>query len=225
MAERVKEQEFEEGFLHGWDGSECIYYTDEKCLYYNDAEAPCHHCHHYTRKTQQKRERIAENYLETRNKVIENCWRMIVGNDTPKQEDGWLEVMNDRQTENGIANIYNFMYKGERVMTLEEVQGYGANRYFISSGEYTLADYMRAVQNKRPEAPDTGIAKVEITDEDWKTAIAQHKQSITAGAKVKITGKLQNLYGDFLTVEYNGTRYTVDPRKVTVEDIPDTIGK
>lgn len=170
MAERVKEQEFEEGFLHGWDGSECIYYTDEKCLYYNDAEAPCHHCHHYTRKTQQKRERIAENYLETRNKVIENCWRMIVGNDTPKQEDGWLEVMNDRQTENGIA-------------------------------------------------------KVEITDEDWKTAIAQHKQSIPAGAKVKITGKLQNLYGDFLTVEYNGTRYTVDPRKVTVEDIPDTIGK
>lgn len=162
MAERVKEQEFEEGFLHGWDGSECIYYTDEKCLYYNDAEAPCHHCHHYTRKTQQKGERIAENYLETRNKVIENCWRMIVGNDTPKQEDGWLEVMNDRQTENGIA-------------------------------------------------------KVEITDEDWKTAIAQHKQPIPAGAKVKITGKLQNLYGDFLTVEYNGTRYTVDPRKIKMQ--------
>ena len=184
-------------------------------------------------------ERIEENYLETRNKVIENCWRMIVGNDTPKQEDGWLEVMNDRKTKNGIANIYNFMYKGERALTLEEIQGYGTNRYFISSGEYTLADYMRAVQkvqntedkamiitlqgNKRPEAQDTGIAKVEITDEDWKTAIAQHKQPIPAGAKVKITGKLQNLYGDFLTVEYNGTRYTVDPRKVTVEDIPDTI--
>lgn len=72
---------------------------------------------------------------------------MIVGNDTPKQEDGWLEVMNDRKTENGIANIYNFMYKGGKALTLEEVQGYGANRYFISSGEYTLADYMRAVQN------------------------------------------------------------------------------
>ena len=56
MEERVKEQEFEEDFLHGWDGSECIYYTDEKCLYYNDAEAPCHHCHHYARKTQQKGE-------------------------------------------------------------------------------------------------------------------------------------------------------------------------
>ncbi len=58
--------------------------------------------------------RIAENYLETRNKVIENCWCMIVGNDTPKQEDGWLEIMNGRQTENGIANIYNFMYKREK---------------------------------------------------------------------------------------------------------------
>lgn len=92
-------------------------------------------------------ERIEENYLETRNKVIENCWHMIAGNDTPKQEDGWLEVMNDRQTKNGIANIYNFIYKGEKALTLEEVQGYGANRYFISSKEYTLADYMRAVQN------------------------------------------------------------------------------
>lgn len=92
-------------------------------------------------------ERITENYLETRNKVIENCWCMIVGNDTPKREDGLLEVMNDRQTENGIANIYNFIYKGKGVLTLEEVQGYGTNRYFISSGEYTLADYMRAAQN------------------------------------------------------------------------------
>lgn len=78
--------------------------------------------------------RIAENYLETRNKVIENCWRMIVGNDTPKQEDGWLEVMNGRQTENGIANIYNFMYKGKRALTLEEVQGYGQAGILSAAG-------------------------------------------------------------------------------------------
>lgn len=79
-------------------------------------------------------------------------------------------------------------------------------------------DYYNCIEEeKRPEAPDTGIAKVEITDEDWKTAIAQHKQPIPAGAKVKITGKLQNLYGDFLTVEYNGTRYTVDPRKIKMQ--------
>lgn len=43
----VTEQE-EEKFLNGWDGSKCIYYTDEKCLYFNDSEAPCHHCAHYT---------------------------------------------------------------------------------------------------------------------------------------------------------------------------------
>lgn len=43
----VTEQE-EEKFLNGWDGSKCIYYTDEKCLYFNDSEAPCHHCTHYT---------------------------------------------------------------------------------------------------------------------------------------------------------------------------------
>ena len=50
-------------------------------------------------------------------------------------------------------------------------------------------DYYNCIEEeKRPEAPDTGIAKVEITDEDWKTAIAQHKQPIPAGAKVKITG-------------------------------------
>lgn len=45
-----KEQDFETTFLHGHDGSQCIYYTNEKCLYYNDCESPCHHCHHYTTK-------------------------------------------------------------------------------------------------------------------------------------------------------------------------------
>lgn len=50
-------------------------------------------------------QRIAENQIEARNRIIENCWRMIVGNDTPKQEDGLLEIMEDRKTENGIANI------------------------------------------------------------------------------------------------------------------------
>lgn len=38
----------EESFLNGRNGSKCIYYTDEKCLYFNDSEAPCHHCAHYT---------------------------------------------------------------------------------------------------------------------------------------------------------------------------------
>jgi len=54
--------------------------------------------------------RIAENYLETRNKVIENCWRMIVGNDTPKQEDGWLEVMNGRRSGKDNWNTAKYVW-------------------------------------------------------------------------------------------------------------------
>lgn len=92
-------------------------------------------------------QRIAENKIKARNRIIENCWRMIVGNDTPKREDGLLEIMEDRKTENGIANIYNFIYKGEATLTLEEVKGYGSNRYFMSSGKYTLEDYMRIAEN------------------------------------------------------------------------------
>jgi ribosomal protein L11 methylase PrmA len=80
-------------------------------------------------------------------------------------------------------------------------------------------DYYNCIEKKKnPEEKNTGIAKVEITDEDWKTAIAQGKQPIPAGAKVKITGTLQNLYGDFLIVEYNETRYTVDPRKIKMQE-------
>lgn len=48
-------------------------------------------------------ERIEENYLETRNKVIENCWHMIVGNDTPKQEKG--ENMADNMTDKQFEKI------------------------------------------------------------------------------------------------------------------------
>ncbi len=49
-----------EGFLHGWDGSGCVYYTDEKCLYYNDAEGTCHHCHHYTTKNDGEKQEDAK---------------------------------------------------------------------------------------------------------------------------------------------------------------------
>ena len=138
-------------------------------------------------------ERIEENYLEARNKVIENCWHMIVGNDTPKQEDGWLEVMNDRQTKNGIANIYNFIYKGEKALTLEEVQGYGANRYFISSGEYTLADYMRAVQ------------KVQNTEDKAMTIKLQGIYNQQAAKAVK---ELKT--GDVIVWNYGYTSTVVD---------------
>ena len=38
------------------------------------------------------------------------------------------------------------------------------------------------------------IIKREVQDEDWKTAIAQHKKPIPAGAKVKVIEKIENLY-------------------------------
>mgnify|MGYP000966485414 CR=1 FL=1 len=73
-----------------------------------------------------------------------------------------------------------------------------------------------------PAQPDTGIAKTELQDEDWKTAAAQKKPTIPAGAEVKITGTLQNMYGDFVKVEYNGVKYTIAPQKL---NMPKTIGE
>lgn len=76
-------------------------------------------------------------------------------------------------------------------------------------------DYYNCIGvESHPATPDTGIAKTELQDEDWKTAIAQKKPTIPAGAVVKITGTLQNMYGDFVKVEYNGVKYTVEPRKL-----------
>ena len=82
-------------------------------------------------------------------------------------------------------------------------------------------DYYNCIGvESHPATPDTGIAKTELQDEDWKTAIAQKKPTIPAGAVVKITGTLQNMYGDFVKVEYNGVKYTVEPRKL---DMPKTL--
>lgn len=82
-------------------------------------------------------------------------------------------------------------------------------------------DYYNCIGvESHPATPDTGIAKTELQDEDWKTAIAQKKPTIPAGAVVKITGTLQNMYGDFVKVEYNGAKYTVEPRKL---DMPKTL--
>lgn len=82
-------------------------------------------------------------------------------------------------------------------------------------------DYYNCIGvESHPATPDTGIAKTKLQDEDWKTAIAQKKPTIPAGAVVKITGTLQNMYGDFVKVEYNGVKYTVEPRKL---DMPKTL--
>lgn len=101
MAERVKEQEFETGFLHGWDGSDCIYYTDEKCLYCNDAEAPCHHCHHYTLEEQKKEAREAA--MAAGAEVLGEEWK-----------PGTLENVK-RQVENAYTDLKGCgLYKEEK---------------------------------------------------------------------------------------------------------------
>ena len=61
------------------------------------------------------------------------------------------------------------------------------------------------------------IIKREVQDEDWKTAIAQHKKPIPAGAKVKVIEKIENVYGSFYVVEYEGTRYNVKPKDIDLQ--------
>lgn len=78
--------------------------------------------------------------------------------------------------------------------------------------EYRMKD--RRGKEQTEDDMNTGTAKTELQDEDWKTAIAQKKQTIPAGATVKIIGTLQNMYGDFVKVEYNGVKYIVEPHKI-----------
>lgn len=59
--------------------------------------------------------------------------------------------------------------------------------------------------------------KRETQDENWKTAIAQHKKPIPAGAEVKVIEKIENLYGSFYVVEHEGVRYTVKPKDIDLQ--------
>lgn len=80
-------------------------------------------------------------------------------------------------------------------------------------------DYYNCIEEeKRPEAPDTGIAKVEITDEDWKTAIAQHKQHC-------FMCKEGDKYETYRHCPFLPLKLIARERKVTPEDVPDTMGE
>ena len=57
---------------------------------------------------------------------------------------------------------------------------------------------------------DSLIALETVVDEDWKTAIAQHKSSIPKGAEVKYVGSLSNYYGHWWQVKYNECLYYVN---------------
>ena len=45
-----------------------------------------------------------------------------------------------------------------------------------------------------------GVALENLMDEDWKTALALHKEDIPKGAEVYIQKMIQNLYGYYLVV-------------------------
>lgn len=82
--------------------------------------------------------------LGNRDRVIEAAWRMIIGIDKPKPEDGALKIMKDRQTNEGLADLYEFVYKGESVAVIEEVtDATGGTLYFLQSNRYTAADFMK----------------------------------------------------------------------------------
>lgn len=50
----------------------------------------------------------------------------------------------------------------------------------------------------------------ELSNEDWKTQLARGYSNIPANATVKvIETKINNFYGQWCLVEYNGNRYYV----------------
>ena len=53
-----------------------------------------------------------------------------------------------------------------------------------------------------------------IQDEDWKTAIAQKKETIPKNTELEVTGVIDNCYGRWLEVIYNNSLYYIDPSKV-----------
>ena len=49
-------------------------------------------------------------------------------------------------------------------------------------------------------------------DEDYKTACVRGGSYIPKGAEVRVVGRLDNFYGWWLQVLYEGHRYSVNPR-------------
>lgn len=52
-------------------------------------------------------------------------------------------------------------------------------------------------------------AKTELINEDWKTQLAKGYGNIPKGARVQFEGTIQNFYGEFASVRYNGIHYYV----------------
>ena len=53
-----------------------------------------------------------------------------------------------------------------------------------------------------------------VQDEDWKTAIAQHKERIPENTELEVLNVINNYYGRWLEVMYNKSIYIIDPSQV-----------
>ena len=58
----------------------------------------------------------------------------------------------------------------------------------------------------------------DVEDEDWKTAIAKHKETIPANTELEVLGVLENFYGRWLEVIYNNSHYYIDSSNVEYLD-------
>ena len=50
-----------------------------------------------------------------------------------------------------------------------------------------------------------------LCDEDWKTQAAKGYPNIPVGAEIQYLGMMNNLYGTYAEVYYNGQHYYVKP--------------
>lgn len=87
--------------------------------------------------------RLAVDVQRQKDRVVEAVWRAIVGNDTPKKEDGELTI----QGQGGPETRYYFSYKGKdaATLTIKEIMP-GNFSYFIQSESITPWDVMEKLK-------------------------------------------------------------------------------
>ena len=86
---------------------------------------------------------------QQQDRIVEAVWRVIVGNDTPKKEDGELTI----QGPGGQETRYYFKYKGEdvAVLTIREITTANFS-YFIQSESVNPWDVMEKLKEIEQEA-------------------------------------------------------------------------
>lgn len=92
--------------------------------------------------------RLAVDVQRQKDRVVEAVWRAIVGNDTPKKEDGELTI----QGTGGPETRYYFRYKGQDAATLiiKEIMP-GNFSYSIQSENIEPWDVMKKLEEIEQE--------------------------------------------------------------------------